>query len=551
MKHTIRYSVFTILLLTTIIACDKDFASIDSDIINNENATNFNTDSEKFNVIAYTNKLDPVQTDNMPINLLGVHNDPNYGSYTASIVTQLSSAVIAPDFGENVELDSVVLTLPYFSRAIDVDEDGFPIYELDSVYGSSPIKLSIYENNFFLRDFDPTSEFSQSQSYFSNKATSISDNISPSDLEGTPILLDPDAAPFIDVNNFVPSSDIVELWDEDDEVTQRNAPSLRLKLDNQFWQEKILDMEGDPVLSNANNFSNYFRGLYIKAEALTPDGSLMYFNFNSSNANIVLYYTQDPFTEGEERENATFTLGFNGNRVNFYDTNFTTIIPDGDEVNGDERIYLKGGEGALGEIKLFGGEDLDNDNSSDNTFESFKKEFVNTDADGKFMSRKRIINEANLVFYVDNALVNGDEPNRLFLFDAKNNTPLVDYFLDANNGVDPENSIINHLGPLERVDDDDPQSEGVKYKFKLTQHITNLLVNDSTNVKLGLSVSTNVNLEESFNHGNILTGDDSSVLEIPLSSIISHRGTILAGNNHPDPDKRVYLEIFYSEPEND
>ena len=56
-----------------------------------------------------------------------------------------------------------------------------------------------------------------------------------------------------------------------------------------FWQEKILDMEGDPVLSNANNFSNYFRGLYIKAEALTPEGSLMYFNFNSSNANIVLY----------------------------------------------------------------------------------------------------------------------------------------------------------------------------------------------------------------------------------------------------------------------
>lgn len=550
MKTTLRYSVVIFLFLFTLIACDKDFASLDSDIINNENATNFSTASEKFNVIAYTNKLDPVQTDNMPINLLGVHNDPNYGSYTASIVTQVSSAIINPDFGENVELDSVVLTLPYFSRAVDVDEDGFPIYELDSVYGNSPIKLSIYENNFFLRDFDPTSEFNQSQSYFSNKATSLSDNISPSDLEGTPILQDPDAAPFIDLDNFVPSSDIVELWDEDDVVTQRNAPSLRLKLDNQFWQEKILDMQGDPVLSNANNFSNYFRGLYFKAEALSPDGSLMYFNFNSANANIILYYKLDPLTEGEDRESTTFTIGFNGNRVNFFENNFTTVIPEGDEINGDERLFLKGGEGGLAEIKLFGGADLDGDNTFDNPFETFKKEFVNTDENGKFVSRKRIINEANLVFYVDNAMVNGDEPNRLFLFDAKNNTPLVDYFLDASNGVDPENSIINHLGPLERVDDDDPDSEGVRYKFKLTQHITNLLVNDSTNVKLGLSVSTNVNLEESFNHGNILTGDDSE-LEIPLSSIISHRGTVLGGSNYPDEDKRVYLEIFYTEPEID
>lgn len=549
MKATFRYLAAILLFLTTLIACDKDFASLDSDIINSGNATHFSTHSEKFNVAAYTNKLDPVQTNNMPVNLLGVYNDPNYGSYAASVVTQVSSSVIAPDFGENVELDSVVLTIPYFSRAVDVDEDGLPVYRLDSVYGDSPVKISLYENNFFLRDFDPNSEFSLTQNYFSNKSTSISDNITEADLEGTPILLDPDASPVIDLDNFVPSSDIVELWDEDGEVTQRNAPSLRLKLDKDFWQQKILDAEGTPELSNANNFSNYFRGIYFKVESIAPDGSLMLLNFNSSNANIILYYTKDPFTEGDDRENATFTLGFNGNRVNFYQNSFTTTIPDGDPINGDERIYIKGGEGAIGEIKLFGGDDLDDDNASDNLFETFKNEFVNTDENGKFVSYKRIVNEANLVFYVDDALVNGDEPNRLFLFDGKNNTPLMDYFLDANNGPDPENSIINHLGPLERVDNE-PDGDGIRYKFKLTQHITNLLEHDSTNVTLGLAVSTNVNLEESFNHGNILTGDDA-VIQVPLSSILSHRGTILAGNNHPNEDKRVFLEIFYSEPEND
>ena len=29
----------------------------------------------------------------------------------------------------------------------------------------------------------------------------------------------------------------------------------------------IIDKEGDAVLSNANNFNNYFRGLYFKAGA--------------------------------------------------------------------------------------------------------------------------------------------------------------------------------------------------------------------------------------------------------------------------------------------
>ncbi len=38
-------------LSLTIIACDKDFANIDSDIINNDNASHFDTNSSRFDVI--------------------------------------------------------------------------------------------------------------------------------------------------------------------------------------------------------------------------------------------------------------------------------------------------------------------------------------------------------------------------------------------------------------------------------------------------------------------------------------------------------------------
>ena len=64
-----------ILLISSFIACDKDFVSIDSDIINNDNATHFITDAMKFDVVTYSKKLDPVQTNNLPIYHLGTFND--------------------------------------------------------------------------------------------------------------------------------------------------------------------------------------------------------------------------------------------------------------------------------------------------------------------------------------------------------------------------------------------------------------------------------------------------------------------------------------------
>ncbi len=155
----------------------------------------------------------------------------------------------------------------------------------------------------------------------------------------------------------------------------------------------------------------------------------------------------------------------------------------------------------LAQIKLFNGEDIDDNDDDLNAFEEWKNDFVETDSDGKFVKSKRLINEANLVFYVDrdvldqNMLDPEKEPNRIYLYDIENKRPLVDYFLDGVSNSIPSASIVNHLGPLQRVDDE-PDGKGIKYKLKITDHINNLLIRDSTNVDLGLSVSLNVNLEE-------------------------------------------------------
>ena len=60
-------------LASLAISCDKDFATLGSDIAGQNN---FGTVDKKYDVIAYSKKLKPVQTNGLPANLLGVYKDP-------------------------------------------------------------------------------------------------------------------------------------------------------------------------------------------------------------------------------------------------------------------------------------------------------------------------------------------------------------------------------------------------------------------------------------------------------------------------------------------
>lgn len=548
--NTIKFALKNIavlaLLISSFIACDKDYATVGSDIIGQNNFEVAST--KEYSVVAYTNPLEPVQTNNLPLNYLGAYNDPLYGLMTASFVSQMGSAVANPTFGTGIKMDSVVLTVPYFSRRIEVNSEGETIYELDSIFGGGLVDLSVYENSYFLNSFNPNAEFNKPLSYFSNMSTSIN-TINPSLLEGTPIPLTPVTLPPSNViTNFKPSNREIQLWDEDDEISERIAPAMRIKMDTTYWREKIINKEGSPELSNSNNFNNYFRGIYLKATPVNENGSLALLNFNTSAANITIYYTKDPITESAERSPSTYVLTFQGNRVNFLNyASSNLVIPQGDPVNGDEKLYLKGAEGSIGVVDMFKAGSYEDGFSPE--FTDFKNTFVITDEDGKFVKSKRLINEANLVFYVDQATVTGNEPDRIYLYDLNNGTPLVDYFLDFTNNTSPKNSKINHLGVLQRVGGVS-SGEGIKYKIKITEHINNLLLKDSTNVKLGLSISGNVNIENAIPQFDVLTTTDDVVKKVPVSSVISPRGTVLYGNNTSNTEKKLFLEIFYTEPNN-
>ena len=523
--QALKVSSLFVLLVTIFIACDQDYNSIGSDIIGSKG---FVADSAQFPLIAYTHKVNPVQTNGLSSNLLGAFKDPEYGLTTANVVSQMIPQTYSPSFGTDPQIESVTLTLPYFSTAIEIDDDYETIYQLDSLYGENPIKLSIYQSTYYLRDTDPDSNFDEGQIYYSNSMETINfDNF-----EGELLYYD---------GNFFPSNEEIQVEEEDEdtgemEITERYAPRLEVELlnTNQFWEKLLFDKEGSAELSNQNNFVNYFRGLYFKTEAINGSGNQILINFNDTEAQISVKYSYESTSTDTERDESEYILQFNTNRLNTYESNID--YTEGNQLTGDQNLYLKGGEGSMAVIDLFEGPDEDGDGNPDSYLDEF---LMNKD--------KWLINEATLTFYEDASKVDTNDDyhtyNRLFVYDVKNKVTLKDYAYDlTTNTTDPVDSKIVHLG--QRTE----SGSTYKYKIRITEYIKNILINDSTNTKIGLVLSTNVN---NTLNATLLDSDDENVTTLPEGAVLSPKGTILHGSNSSVPQNlRVKLDIYYTEPKN-
>ena len=530
LSPAIKYIPVICVLLFTFLACDNDYTTIESDI---EGITNFDNDSIEFPVVSFNRKLGPVQTNGLSSNLLGVYNDLLYGKTKGSVISQVVPTSFGFNFPEDAMVDSVILTVPYFSKSIGSDGEGRTLYSLDSVFGNEPVKLSIWQNTYFLRDFDPNSNLSEVQRYYSNSNETINfDNFRGQKL--------------YENDDYTPSSDAVSVGE--DELI---PPSLRVSLFSDeipdlqdFWNDLFFSLpEGASEISNQNNFKDYFRGLYFKIEeAMSGNGHMTMMDFTQGS--VILYYSwvidttiDDNGDPLEIKDDSFIRMNFTGNRLNTLENDPTnTVISDADvnadPVNGDEALFIKGGEGSMAVIDLFNGTIEDPDTGTD------------VDALEYFRSKKDewLINEANLTVYVDQNQVNGNEPDRIMLMDIENNVPIVDYFFDSStNNSNPLRSKIFYSKILER----DSDGNGYKYKFRLTEHLNNVLLRDSTNVKLGIYVSTNVN---DIQQAKALEYDE---IDTHSGSVLSPRGTVLYGSNQNVPDnKKVKFELFYTEPNN-
>ena len=528
-------------------SCENEFSEIGTDIVG---TPGIEIKNKTYPVTTYNKKITPFQSNGLAENLLGYYYDDVFGATTVNFVGQLTPTSLAPDFGENTVLDSVVLTIPYNSTATSGETT---TYELDSLYGTDPIKLSVFRNNYYLRAFDPNGELDDTQNYYSNGTLAQGETLGASELEGQLLYYS---------NSYLPSAKSIELWETNEEtevfeVASTIPPSLRIHLfgetsenasvPDRFWDDVIFSKEDDEVLNKANSFYEYFRGLYFKVEANSVGNkNLAQLNFSSTNSNVKMYYTYDLTTTVDGVENTTnvqgeYEMTFSGNRVNIFNNDFNTSIlqtieDTSTDAEGDDYLYLKGGEGSMAIVELFS----EDENGTSGTAQLNEFREIN---DG-VITTKRLINEAYLEFYVETTLSNLDKPRRVYVYDVENNLPVADFFLDQTSEDGSSDSKFTHLVPLTKETGADGVEEQ-KYKIRLTEHLNNIVMRDSTNVKLGLVVSSNAG---AANTRDLLNPTD--VEGVPIGTVLSPKSIVLHGNNSPDAAKRVKFNVYYTEPNN-
>ena len=585
-------------------SCTKEFNTIGTEILKDDS---FETKVQDIEVYASQKIIGAFNTTNLPIYQIGEIRDNIFGSVTSSFITQLQLSRYNPSFGiasqekentgdplnitvieENELVTEVYLDIPFFTNrndkdgdgvidSYDVDDndvnsdsdgdgvsdaqerangtdplnpdtdgDGIPdgqdddtvnpnpgatVYDVDSLLGNfnDSFKIKIQEMEYYLREYDPADNFESRQRYYNDN--NILENFTGQTLFDGEVQIDKNE--LLIYREDDPETDDI---DESEEVKERLSPRIRIPLNSEFFQSKLIDKEGSIDLANYDNFNLYFKGIYINAYDFI-DPLMMILDFDS--AEIVINYEYDKYNKNNtedditddtiDRESKDFKITFMGNKINLIKREpfSSEILSNINSTNNLAKIYLKGGEGLMAEIDLF------KDSQGNDLLDDIK-------------SRPWLINEANLTFYVDRETIdlNGGliEPFRVYLYDLDTSLPIVDYYIDDTQGPRRSETKINHGGMLE-IDSD---SRGIKYKIRISEHIKNIVRKDSINKKLGLVLSSSIT--------NIFSTElkTSPIESAPQTTVINPLGTVLYGPEpvQPNYDKRLKLELFYSEIKN-
>jgi len=549
-----------LLLLSSVVffaSCDKEFNTIGSEIVGDDY---FNFTKTELPVTASNFATGPVQTNNLTLNSLGTYHNPAFGTTTAHFVTQAELPFSNVTVNTNPVIDSVWVYVPFFSTQTDTDANGIRQFELDSVYKNNvdKFKLKVYENGYYLGNYNPDNE-NGVQRFYSNDKGLIESNLIGADPSGNAV----PSGPYL--NNSTNLSENEEFFFNNEEriiyktngagdyvnasgevladqgdvslrvIKERFAPGIWLNLNKKYFENKILKA-GAQNLSNNNAFKSHFRGLYFQAQAINAtDGAMALLDF--SKGYIKMTYKMDSSTDDDNdpttptatRLKRNLTLRLGGNTVNFFDTDYT--LPS-DPLN--EKLYLKGGNGSAAYIDIF-----------DTSIDANNNQVP--DALDELRANNWLINEANLTFYIDQAamsLTGQLEPNRIYLYDYNNKKPLVDFYADGStNGSVPKFNKRGFGGIIEKSAD----GKGLKYKIRITEYLKSCIKNDSTNFRLGLVVTENINTITNA-YMRPPAGQQPTRV-VPLSSVINPLGTILHSPNSTDSNKRLKLEIYYTKPD--
>ena len=192
--------------------------------------------------------------------MLGSYLDPLFGSVKSNIALQYRlTSIITSSFGDNVTADSVVLILPYVGY-----------------YGDTTQNINI-------EVFDLGEDIFIDSSYYSNTNFVSSDIL------------------YSGSKNVRPNKTVYTTGDT-------LPPHLRIRLDNVFFEQNLLNTDVANLSSN-DNFIQHFKGLLIKPSSTVGiNSAILYFNLLSEFSKIEVYYKNDSINSISNGENIKYEL---------------------------------------------------------------------------------------------------------------------------------------------------------------------------------------------------------------------------------------------------
>lgn len=530
---TIKNCGLLLALFFGIASCEKDLEDIAIGLVDN---SYFTVGDSLIEIVAYNLNVDSSRVDNnevtkIPLYLMGVHKDPIFGLKKSAYISQVRLPVSSVDFGDNATIDTVILDIPYYATqdgtqdAVDPetgetinDEDGNPIqtpnYVLDSIYGNTDqiFNITVSELETFLNVLDPEDP-TKNKEYYSNKEYQLNSELHSEDFKvnrNDTVLyvlrkgLDGDPSTINQIDTIKSSGAI---------------PSMKFDLDEDFFQNNFIDNSNSPIFDSDENFVRFFKGLYIDSNG--EDGALI--NIVGTNAKFTIYYTNDEVKDegadedlnyngvnGESnvtvRTPQSMSFLFGGVKAGKYTNDYSgypieNYLINPDKQIGEEKLFVQGASGTEVVLELFTEENLE-----------------------EIRNKNWLINEANITIYLDENQ-DAEVPNTLFLYNFDEKSTLSDYRIDG-----PD--LFN--GKLEYDGDGNPE----RYKFRITRYISKVLKQDDFKPLSRLALK------------NYLTTD---VPIVPLLDTIVNdfnwipKGVVLKGNIPKMDDKRIKLEIYYSQ----
>ena len=608
MVRTASVTSLAILFLVTLLhSCEKDFHQVSGRLFESEMLQSqslivpVNTFQEGVSAVESSGlPLAQLGQINHPVfgnsqakivSQLSIGTDPFFGNFR-QLIEENPNEDNASQIPENEKVKAVYLEIPFFTNQLDSDNDGVvdafdvdpndpnsnsdsdnltdleesranlnplnpdsdgdgildheddnnagydsedSVYEIDSLYGNPEARFNLKVTNltYYLNTLDPTLNFEKDQLYYSNQDF-YEDGFYDQVLFDDQIELNFDELRFLYKEDDPETEDV----DETTQIETRLSPRLRVPLEASFFQEHVLDKEGDPVLANNSNFNEYVRGIIIQTDQFTED---LYMLLDISNGAIKMEYTFDEYDTNGTVDNAdddsiitsekTFEIALDGIQVNTlknsrFDATIAQRIALSESGQQADKLFIKSGQWH-GRVRLFGAESGG----------------INTFLLDSLRNQNQLINEAKLSFYVDaNYNTNADlVPPRLYLYDLQNGNSLLDQNTDNSESLTGTNLSKSRYGGILELNE---SNKPYRYVFKITEHISNIIRSDSTNIDLGIVVSADIN-DVSF---RATKNENQTKIKYPTSSLLNPLGVVLIGSKPEanQEDKKVQLELLFT-----